>query len=115
MKTIVFSIIALLIWFILWAYFSFRFIIQWWLDSVNEIISESVQDMYTWDVLNLSWYDTSNLSLSWSINDLSGTLEEKKQQLLMHLENKKEQIKNKVKDDVSNYIQNKIDSFFSGM
>lgn len=123
MKLFIFSFLALIIWFVVWAYVSFNFIIDGWLDSINDVISDSIQIVYTGDVqllwtwLVLSWWNlvawqwTTKKAVEW-YDSIQDTLDNKQKELLLRLENEKQTIKENIKQQVIDYVNGKIDSLF---
>lgn len=96
------SILMLIVWFVLGflaaGYISYDFFMSTWVDSINSFVENSVNQAYS------------------GANDLKGwakeMLDQKSQQIMEQLENKKEQIKTDIKESIRNYIDKKLENLF---
>ncbi len=101
MKIITTFVLAFIIWYLLWAYSSFNMLVDFTSETASSVFSESLQDVYTWDNVSLTWQDFSDY------------FERQRQELMQNFNDKIQETQDDIKSRFHEYLREKIDGIFS--
>lgn len=100
MKTVAIFVLSFIWGFLIWAYSSYNFFFDFWMESAEEAFSESVSDVYT-------WVDATEIG-----QNLESQFEEKRKELINKFDEEREKIKENIEENIREYIDQQLDEWF---